>query len=115
MSVFESAEHLAPWAGLTPANNKCADKKHFTRCSKARQYLKPLLVQCALSSVKSKKQPYYAIKYKRIAKRRGKKKAAIAIARMMLVSIYHMLTDDTDFCPNDYEQVVHPPKQNQLY
>lgn len=30
---------------------------------------------------------------------------------MMLVSIYHMLTDDTDFCPNDYEQVIHPPKQ----
>lgn len=92
MSVFESAEYLASWAGLTPTNNESANKKHSTRCSKAGQYLKPLLVQCALAAVKSKKQPYYAIKYKRIAKRRGKKKATIAIARMMLISIYHMLT-----------------------
>lgn len=111
MSVFESAQHLASWAGLTPANNESANKKHSTRCSKAGQYLKPLLVQCALAAIKSKKQPYYAIKYKRIAKRRGKKKAAIAIARMMLVSIYHMLSNDMDFCPNDYEQVIHPSKQ----
>ena len=111
MSVFESAEHLTSWAGLTPANNESANKKHSTRCSKAGQYLKPLLVQCALAAVKSKQQPYYANKYKHIAKRRGKKKAAIAIARMMLVSIYHMLAGDTDFCPNDYEQVIQPPKQ----
>lgn len=111
MSVFESAQHLASWAGLTPANNESANKKHSTRCSKAGQYLKPLLIQCALAAVKSKKQPYYAIKYKRIAKRRGKKKAIIAIARMMLVSIYHMLTNDTDFYPNDYDLLIHPPKQ----
>lgn len=111
MSVFGSAEHLTSWAGLTPANNESANKKHSTRCSRAGQYLKPLLIQCALAAVKSKKDPYYAIKYRRIAKRRGKKKAIIAIARMMLVSIYHMLANDTDFCPNDYEQVVNPPKQ----
>lgn len=111
MSVFDDSRHLASWAGLTPANNESASKKKSVRCSKAGQYLKPLLVQCALAAIKSKKQPYYAIKYQRLAKRRGKKKAIIAIARMMLESIYHMLSRGTDFCPCDYEAVVHPTKQ----
>ena len=111
MSVFESDRHLCSWAGLTPANNESANKKKSTRCSKAGQYLKPLLIQCALAAVKSKKELYFAIKYQRLAKRRGKKKAIIAIARMMLISIYHMLTNNEDFHPDDYESVVNPPKQ----
>lgn len=73
MSVFESDKHLCSWAGLTPANNESANKKKSTRCSKARPYLKPLLIQCALAAVRSKKEPYFAIKDQRLAKRRGKK------------------------------------------
>ena len=111
MSVFESDRHLCSWAGLTPANNESANKKKTTRCSKAGQYLKPLLIQCALAAVKSKKEPYFAIKYQRLAKRRGKKKAIIAIARMMLTSIYHMLSNNKDFHPDDYEVIVNPPKK----
>lgn len=111
MSVFESDRHLCSWAGLIPANNESANKKKSTRCSKAGQYRKPLLLQCALAAVKSKKEPYFAIKYQRLAKRRGKKKAIIAIARMMLTSIYHMLSDNEDFHPDDYEAIIHPPKQ----
>ena len=61
--------------------------------------------------MKDKLNPYYALKYERIAKRRGKKKAIIAIARMMLTSIYHMLSDNEDFHPDDYEATVNPPKQ----
>ena len=114
MSVFESDKHLCSWAGLTPANNQSASKKKSTRCSRAGQYLKPLLIQCALAAVKSKKDPYFAIKYQRLAKRRGKKKAILAIARMMLTCIYHMLTEEKDFCPNDYEAVIHPPKQKSV-
>ncbi|MGN6711778.1 IS110 family transposase, partial [Anaerocolumna jejuensis] len=110
MSVFESDKHLCSWAGLTPANNESANKKKSIRCSKAGQYLKPLLVQCALAAVKSKKDPYYAIKYQRLAKRRGKKKAIIAIARMMLTSIYHMIQGNEEFHPDDYEAVVRPSK-----
>lgn len=72
MSVFESDRHLCSWAGLTPANNESASKKKSTRCSKARQYLKPLLIQCALAAVKSKKEPYFQIKYHRLAKKRDK-------------------------------------------
>ena len=85
-----------------------------TRCSRAGQYLKPLLIQCALAAVKSKKDPYFAIKYQRLAKRRGKKKTIIAIARMMLTCIYHMLTEEKDFHPDDYEAVIHPPKQKSV-
>jgi len=114
MSVFESDKHLCSWVGLTPANNESANKKKSTRCSKVGQYLKPLLIQCALTAVKSKKEPYFAIKYQRLAKRRGKRKAIIAIARMMLTRIYYMLTEDKDFHPNDYEVVIHPPKQKSV-
>ena len=114
MSVFESDRHLCSWAGLTPANNESASKKKSTRCSKAGQYLKPLLIQCALAAVKSKKEPYFQIKYQRLAKKRGKKKAIIAIARMMLTSIYHMLSNDEDFHPDDYEATVNPPKQKSV-
>lgn len=102
------------WAGLTPANNESANKKKSTRCSKAGQYLKPLLIQCALAAVKSKKEPYFAIKYQRLAKRRGKKKAIIAIARMMLTCIYHMLSEERDFHPDDYEAVIYPPVQKSV-
>lgn len=111
MSVFESDRHLCSWAGLVPANNESANKKKSTRCSKSGQYLKPLLIQCAFAAVRSKKEPYFAIKYHCLAKRRGKKKAIIAIARMMLTSIYHMLSNNEDFHPDDYEATVHPPKQ----
>lgn len=111
MSVFESDRHLCSWAGLTPANNESASKKKSTRCSKAGQYLKPLLIQCALAAVKSKKDPYFQIKYQHLTKKRGKKKAIVAIARMMLTSIYHMLSKGVDFHPDDYEATVNPKKQ----
>jgi transposase len=104
MSVFESSKHLASWAGLAPTNNESAGKKKSVRISKAGQFLKPLLVQCALAAAKSKKEPYFATKYQRIKKRRGHKKAIIAIARMMLTCIYHMLTNGEAFNPSDYEE-----------
>ena len=57
---------------------------------------------------KSKKQPYFAIKYGRIKKRRGHKKAIIAIARMMMVCIYHMVSEKKPFTPADYEELMNP-------
>ncbi len=59
---------------------------------------------------KKQKKPYYAIKYKRLAKRRGRKKAVIAIARMMLTSIYHMILNNEEWKPDDYEAIIHPSK-----
>lgn len=113
MSVFESSKHLTSWAGLTPANNESAGKKKSVRISKAGQFLKPLLVQCALAAIKNKKEPYFAFKYQKIKKRRGHKKAIIAIARMMLTCIYHMVQTGEVFNPSDYEEMyaLAPRKQ----
>ena len=108
MDVFESSKHLTSWAGLAPANNESAGKKKSVRVSKAGQFLKPLLVQCALAAVANKKEPYFAIKYQRIKKRRGHKKAIIAIARMLLTCIYHMVKTGECFNPSDYEELQNP-------
>lgn len=111
MSVFESDKQLVSWAGLAPANNESANKKKSVRIAKAGQYLKPLLVQCALASI-TDRGSYFGIKYSNIKKRRGHKKAIIAIARMILVSIYHMIKTGETFKPSDYESLMNPkPKR----
>ncbi len=107
MSVWRDDKSLSSWAGLSPACNESARKKKSTRIGNGGHYLKPLLVQCALAAIKStKKQPYFYYKYKSIQKRRGHKKAIIAIARKMLVAICHMINEGKKFQPNDYGQVV---------
>jgi len=109
MEQFETDKQLACWAGLSPANNESANKKKSVKISKAGSYIKPLLVQCALAAIKSNSESYYRIKYERIKKRRGHKKAIIAIARMMLVAIYHILLTGETFNPSDKEE-IHNPK-----
>ena len=91
MEAFPSAKHLCSWAGLTPTNNESARKKKSVRVSKAGCYIKPLLVQCANAVVKSTKHPEMRNRYLLLKKRRGHKKAIIAIARMLLTALYHML------------------------
>ena len=103
MSVFPSDKDMVSWAGLAPTNNESAGKKKSVRISKAGLFLKPLLVQCAFAAVKNTKNPSFALKYQKIKKRRGHKKAIIAIARMMLVCIYHMLDTGECFNPSDYD------------
>ena len=101
MSVFNSAKHLCSWAGLTPQNNESAGKKKSSKISRAGVYIKPLLVQCANAAIKSTKNPYFRDKFLKIKKRRGHKKAIIAIARMMLSCIFHMLSKGEMFAPSD--------------
>jgi transposase len=101
MTVFESSKHCCSWAGLTPQNNESAGKKKTTRIGKAGQYIKPLLVQCALASCnpRSNKYPEIKGKYQQLKKRRGAKKARVAIARRLLTAIYHMLLDGVFYSP----------------
>ena len=114
MSIWRDDSSLASWAGLSPANNASAGKKKSTRTGDGGHYLKPLLVQCALAAAKStKKDPYFHNKYETLKKRRGHKKAIIAIARKMLVAIYHMIRDDADFLPVDHEAVVQKTRKPQ--
>ena len=97
MEAFPSAKHLCSWAGLTPTNNESAEKKKSVRVSKAGCYIKPLLVQCANTIFTSKKHPEIRNRYLRIKKRRGHKKAIIAIARMLLTTLYHMLKNGENY------------------
>jgi len=91
MSVFGDQKKISSWAGLAPSSNESAGKKKSVKISRAGVYLKPALVQVAHAAKKSTTTPYYKIKFDRIAKRRGKKRAIIAISRMILVAIYHMI------------------------
>ena len=101
MSAFSSSKKLCNWAGLTPQNNESAGKKKSTKVSRAGVYLKPILVQCANAAIKSTKEPYFRNKYLKIRKRRGHKKAIIAIARMMLTCIYKIFQTGETFNPID--------------
>lgn len=108
MSQFGSSKHLCCWAGLTPGNNESAGKKKSVRISHAGVYLKPALVQVAHAAVKDKSSSYYALKYKCNATRRGKKRAIIAIARMILTAIYSMLSTGEVWNPVDLFKVDMP-------
>ncbi len=116
MTQFGSSKRLCCWAGLTPGNNESAGKKKSVRISRAGVYLKPALVQVAHAAVKDKSSSYYALKYERIAKRRGKKRAIIAIARMILTAIYSMLSTGEVWNPVDLYKVDMPEhlKEKQL-
>lgn len=108
MTQFGSSKRLCCWAGLTPGNNESAGKKKSVRITRAGVYLKPALVQVAHAAVKSNKSSYYKTKYERICKRRGKKRAIIAIARMILTAIYHMFTTGEVFNPSDLYKIDMP-------
>ena len=102
MSEFGSSRRLCSWAGLVPGNNQSAGKKKSVKITRAGVYLKPALVEAAHAAVKAtEKSPYFRIKYEKIMKRRGKKRAIIAIARMILTSIYAMISTGEAFNPSD--------------
>jgi len=105
MSQFSSHYRLTSWAGLAPGCNESAGKKKSVKISRAGVYLKPALVEVAHAAVKDKDNPYYANKFNVLSKRRGKKRAYIAIARKILVAIYHMLSTGELFNPSDASKV----------
>ena len=114
MSVFTTAKHLCSWAGLTPQNNESAGKKHSVRISRAGVYIKPLLVQCANAVVRSEKHPEIKGRYLSIRKRRGHKRAIIAIARMLLTAIYHILLKDEPYNSELYKKAEILPKTRNI-
>ena len=101
MSQFSSHYRLVSWAGLAPGCNESAGKKKSVKISRAGVYLKPCLVEVAHCAVKDKTNTYYANKFEKISKRRGKKRATIAIARKILVAIYHMFSTGEVWNPKD--------------
>jgi transposase len=92
MSQFPTADHLASWAGLASGNNKSAGKHYSRRTNKGNARLCSIMVQAAWSAQRTK-GTFLKARYHRLAARRGKQRAIVAIARSMLVSAWHMLTN----------------------
>jgi transposase len=90
MRRFPSEHHLASWAGLSPGNHESAGKRRTGRTNPANPWLRTALCQCALAAGR-KKGSYYSSQYRRIAARRGRKRAVIAVAHSQIVAIYHLL------------------------
>lgn len=114
MEAFPSAKHLCSWAGLTPTNNESAGKEKSVRVSKAGCHIKPLLVQCANAVVTSKKHPEIRNRYLCLKKRRGHKKAIIAIARMLLTALYHMLKNEETYNAELYRKSDILPTEREI-
>lgn len=110
MSVFPTAKHLVSWAGCCPRNDKSAKRVKSTRISRAGSYLKPVLVQVANALIRSKKHPEFSERYRRIKTNRGHKKAIIAICRMLLTAIWHILSDLVPYTPDGF--IDHPKPES---
>ena len=115
ISQFKSHYRLTSWAGLAPGCNESAGKKKSVKISRAGVYLKPYLVEIAHNAVKDKTNSYYAKKYEKLSKRRGKKRAIIAIARKILVAIYHMFETGEVWNPVDLASVETPVEDRIKY
>jgi transposase len=96
MSVWHSDGHLTAWAGLCPGSHESAGKRRKVGVRKGNPHLKRLMIQIATSAVKTN-GTYYQHKYQQLAKRRGHKRAIVAIARKILTTIFHMISRGTDY------------------
>lgn len=90
MERFPSAKHLASWAGICPGNHESAGKRRSGHTRKGSRWLRQALTEAAHGAAHTKKT-YLAALYHRIAARRGRKKAIIAVAHAILVIVYHLL------------------------
>jgi transposase len=90
MSRFPSAAHAASWARLSPGQHESAGKRKNSRIGKGNRYLRSALIQAAWAAIKGK-DTFLAAFYRRLAARRGKKKAIVAVAHKILVIVYTLL------------------------
>jgi transposase len=96
MEQFPSAEHLASWAGMCSGNHESAGKRRSGRTTKGDRWLKRILVQAAWAASHTK-GTYLAAQYRRLAKRRGCKRALVAVGHTLLVIMYHVLKRGTTY------------------
>jgi transposase len=96
MAQFPSAEHLASWAGMAPGNDESAGKRRSGKTTKGNKWLRRTLTQAAWAATR-RKAGYLAAQYRRLAARRGKKRAIVALGHTILVAAYHMLKDEVDY------------------
>lgn len=90
MQQFPTARHLASWTGVCPGNDESAGKRKRSRTTKGNVWLRRALAQAAWAAIR-KKDSYLQAQYRRLAGRRGKKRAIVAVAHTLLTVIYHLL------------------------
>jgi transposase len=90
MAQFPDEAHLCSWAGVCPGNNESAGKRKSGKTRKGNSFLKGILTEVAWAASRTKDSAFSAI-YHNIARRRGGKRALIAVAHHILIEIYHVL------------------------
>ena len=112
MSQFPSDSHICSWTGICPGNRQSGGKRHSGKTNKGNRWLRRVLTQCAWAAT-HKKDSYFRALYHRLLGRRGKKRALIAVAHSMLVTIYHMLKYHTNFVDLgvDYFEHLHAERR----
>jgi transposase len=96
MARFPTAAHAAAWTGICPGNHESASKRRQARTRKGNRWLRCTLVECARGAVR-KRNCYLAAQYRRLAKRRGDKKAIVAVAHSILVAAWHILRNGVEY------------------
>jgi transposase len=116
MTRFPTADHLASWAGMCPGNNQSAGKRKSGRTPKANRWLKRCLSQAAWAASHTK-NTYLSAQFRQIAKRRGKKRATIAVGRTILVIAYHLLAENSQYreLGGDYFDRLRPDRLREYY
>jgi transposase len=107
MSQFPDAQHLASWAGLCPGSHESAGKRKSGKIRKGSLWLRRCLCQGAWA-ISTKKNNYLSALYRRLAARRGSKRATIAVAHNLLVIAYYILRDKTcyrDLGPDYFDRL----------
>ena len=106
MGRFPTAAHLASWARVCPGNNESAGKRKSGRTGGGNPWLRRALVEAARGAARTRRT-YLSAQYHRLAARRGAKRAAMALAHTILVIVYHLLRDQTeyrDLGPNYFDE-----------
>jgi len=104
MSQFPDVAHLSSWAGISPGNNESAGVRKSGKIRKGDKFLKATLVEAAWSASKRKGSEYSAI-YNNIARRRGKKKALVALGHQILMDVYRVLKTGEPYVDEGAEAV----------
>jgi transposase len=96
MTRFPSAGHLCSWAGVCPGNHASAGKRKRGATTEGNRWLKRTLMQSAWAASRTR-DSYFQAQYRRLAARKGKKRAAVAVGHALLATAYHMLRDGTEY------------------
>jgi transposase len=107
MDQFPSEKHLCSWAGVSPGNDESAGKRRSGKTPKANHWLRRALGEAAWAAARSK-DTYLRAQFHRIAARRGKKRAIVAVGHTLLATAYYMLRLDrpySDLGANHFERM----------